>query len=89
MIIRRGDHIVMSTIFKVINVKPKNNFKKSSLNTNVGSNNNNFRKLMLKRIKKFIPGFKSDIVKSSKDPRDYRVNFNKLYRIQIQVICFY
>ena len=67
----------------VINVCLKMNFKKSSFNIfNVGCNSNNFRKIdVAKRIKKFIPDFKFDIVKSSKDPRDYRVNFNKLYRI--------
>ena len=34
-----------------------------------------------KKIKKFLPDFNFVIVKGSKDPRDYRVNFNKLSRI--------
>ncbi len=46
---------------------------------NVGSNKNNFRKIdIVKKIKKFIPGFEYKIVKNSVDPRDYRVSFNKL-----------
>ncbi len=49
---------------------------------NVGSNKNNYRKIdIAKKIKKFLPDFNFVIVKGSKDPRDYRVNFNKLSRI--------
>ncbi len=48
---------------------------------NVGSNKNNYRKIdIAKKIKKFLPDFNFVIVKGSKDPRDYRVNFNKLSR---------
>ena len=65
---------------KIINSCLKLEYKKAYFNIfNVGSNNNNFRKIdVAKRIKKIIPGFSFQIVKGSKDPRDYRVNFNKI-----------
>ena len=65
---------------KIINDCLNLNYKKAYFNIlNVGSNNNNFRKIDLaRRIKKIIPGFEYKIVKGSKDPRDYRVNFDKL-----------
>ena len=57
-------------------------YKKRNINFqvfNVGSNQNNYRKIdIVNKIKKFIPGFRYKIVKSSVDPRDYRVSFNKL-----------
>ncbi len=31
-----------------------------------------------KKIKKFIPSFKYKVIKDSKDPRNYKVNFNKI-----------
>ena len=67
---------------KVINICLNLDYKKAYFNIlNVGSNKNNFRKIDLAcRIKKIIPKFKYEIVKGSKDPRDYRVNFDKLSR---------
>ena len=67
---------------KVINICLNLDYKKSYFNIlNVGSNKNNFRKIDLaRRIKKIIPAFKYEIVKGSKNPRDYRVNFDKLSR---------
>ena len=68
---------------KVINNFLNLNYQKASFNiVNVGSNKNNFRKIdIAKRIKKIIPSFNYSIVKGSKDPRDYRVNFDKLSNI--------
>ena len=65
---------------KVINKFLNLDYKKVYFNIiNVGSNKNNFRKIdIAKRIKKIIPEFNYSIVKGSKDPRDYRVNFDKL-----------
>jgi nucleoside-diphosphate-sugar epimerase len=65
---------------KVINNFLNLERKKAYFNiVNVGSNENNFRKIdIAKRIKKIIPEFNYTIVKGSKDPRDYRVNFDKL-----------
>ena len=46
---------------------------------NVGSYKNNCRKIDLaKIIKKNFPKFEYEIVKNSNDPRDYRVNFEKI-----------
>ncbi len=62
-------------IYKVLKFKKKLNFEIF----NVGSNNNNMRKIdIVKKIKKHLPNFKFEIIKSSKDPRNYKVNFNKI-----------
>ncbi len=65
---------------KVINtfLNFKNKLSKFAI-YNVGSNKNNYRKIdIAKKIKKYLPDFNFKIVEGSKDPRDYRVNFNKL-----------
>lgn len=62
-------------IYKILFHKKKLSFEIF----NVGSNKNNIRKIdIAKKIKKFIPSFKYKIVKDSKDPRNYKVNFNKI-----------
>jgi len=49
---------------------------------NVGSKANNLRKIdIAKKIKKHLPRFKYEIVNSSIDPRNYRVDFNKISKI--------
>ncbi len=46
---------------------------------NVGDYKNNFQKIEIaKLIKKHIPSFKYDIVKTKNDPRNYVVNFDKI-----------
>ena len=46
---------------------------------NVGSSKNNYTKIMiLEKIKKYIKRFNIIYKKNSSDPRDYRVNFDKL-----------
>ena len=46
---------------------------------NVGSSKNNYTKIMiLEKIKKYIKRFKIIYKKNSSDPRDYRVNFDKV-----------
>lgn len=46
---------------------------------NVGSSKNNYTKIMiLEKIKKYIKRFKIIYKKNSFDPRDYRVNFDKI-----------
>ena len=83
------DHLTWRPYFHVIDFcKVINNFlnidyKKVYFNIiNIGSNKNNFRKIDIAiRIKKIIPEFEYKIVKGSKDPRDYRVDFKKLSKI--------
>ncbi len=49
---------------------------------NVGSNQNNYRKIdLVNLLKKYKKNSKIIILKKKVDPRDYRVNFNKLTRI--------
>ena len=49
---------------------------------NVGSNQNNYRKIdLVNLLKKYKKNSKINILKKKVDPRDYRVNFNKLTRI--------
>ena len=49
---------------------------------NVGSDNNNFtKKQIVEQIFKFIPGNKVTFTDKSKDPRNYKVNFSKIYKI--------
>ena len=46
---------------------------------NVGSNNNNYsKKTILQRIQKFVKNKKIKFKKFGNDPRNYRVNFNKI-----------
>lgn len=46
---------------------------------NVGSSKNNYTKIMiLEKIKKYIKKFKIIYKKNNSDPRDYRVNFDKV-----------
>ena len=62
-------------IYKFLYFKNQNSFEVY----NVGSKQNNLRKIdIAKKIKKFLPEFKYEIVKSSSDPRNYRVNFDKI-----------
>jgi len=64
-----------SVIFKILNLKKKIPFQIF----NVGSNKNNLRKIDIAiKIKKLIPNFKYKIIYTSKDPRNYIVNFNKI-----------
>lgn len=63
------------TIFKVLKSK-RNNFFEIY---NVGSNRNNFTKRMISnKLMKFIKFGKINLLKKSKDFRNYRVNFKKL-----------
>lgn len=46
---------------------------------NVGDNSQNFTKIQLgKLIQKYLPETEIDIVESKKDPRNYKVSFNKI-----------
>ena len=46
---------------------------------NVGDNNENYQKgMILEEIRKVVAGSKIKYVESSEDPRDYRVNFDKI-----------
>lgn len=70
----------VNDFFEVINYCLKMNESKVKFNVfNVGSNKNNHRKIdVAKKIKKYLPNFNYKIIKNSKDPRDYRVNFKKI-----------
>jgi nucleoside-diphosphate-sugar epimerase len=49
---------------------------------NVGDKDQNFTKLMIvKQIKKIIPDLRVNFVKVNEDPRDYRVNFDKIEKV--------
>ena len=62
-------------IYKMLYLKDENSFEIY----NVGSEQNNLRKIdIAKKIKKFLPKFQYEIVKSSFDPRNYRVDFKKI-----------
>ena len=62
-------------IYKILQLKDENSFEIY----NVGSEKNNLRKIdIAKKIKKFLPKFQYEVVKSSSDPRNYRVNFKKI-----------
>ena len=66
------------TIEKIINFKKKLNFQVF----NVGSDQNNFTKRQIvKKIKKILKVGKITFQKSSNDPRNYRVNFDKIKKI--------
>jgi nucleoside-diphosphate-sugar epimerase len=65
-------------IFKFLNLKKKLSFQIF----NVGSNKNNLRKIDIAiKIKKLLPNFKYKIIHTSKDPRNYIVNFKKISKL--------
>ena len=46
---------------------------------NVGSTEENYNKgMIIEEVCKVVPGVKVNYVESSEDPRDYRVNFDKI-----------
>ncbi len=65
-------------IFKVINIeKTKTDFQVY----NVGNDKNNYTKRnIVNKILKFIPNAKVTYRSKGNDPRNYKVNFNKLYK---------
>lgn len=65
-----------NVIYKCLKIEDKKIFFEIF---NIGSNKNNYRKIdIVRKIKKYLPYFNYRIVKYSKDPRDYRVDFTKL-----------
>ena len=64
-----------NVIYKILHLKNPTSFEVY----NVGTENNNLRKIdIAKKITKFLPKFKYEIIESSLDPRNYRVNFKKI-----------
>ena len=66
--------------FNIVLNSPKN--KVSYEVFNVGDKDQNFTKLMIvKKIKKIIPNLKINFVNVNEDPRDYKVNFDKIKKV--------
>tara|TARA_B110000971_G_scaffold220225_1_gene263219 strand:- start:80 stop:751 length:672 start_codon:yes stop_codon:yes gene_type:complete len=64
-----------NAIYRVINIRRNNLFEIY----NIGSNKNNYTKRMLiKKISKYIKTDKVNFVNKSKDYRNYKVDFNKM-----------